>query len=251
MSVPLYDQPALYDMLFGRRRGDLPFYLGLAAEVGGAVLELGIGTGRVGLTLARQGYDVTGVELSGEMLDVLAARVAEEPPEVQGRLQWRRGDARAIDLGRTFELVICPFNGLAHFHTEAELTALLANVARHLAPEGTFALDLLIPDPTLLRGESSYVPWFRDPRTGEVSRAQETTRYDRDTGVLTITTEIRSLEREGEAESLTLRLRQYFPHETPGLLRRHGFRVVRQDPSLGDVVGYVCRRGSSPNRPRR
>jgi len=239
----LYGNPAFYDLLFGGRKHDLRFYSELADEVAGSVLELGVGTGRIAMQLARAGHDVTGIDPSREMLRELEQRVRKEPEEVRRRLRWQRGDSRTIDLGKRFDLIISPFNGLAHQHTAEDFTVFFRNVAAHLTRGGIFAFDVLIPDPNLLRrgAEGSFVPWFRDPRDGEVSRCEETVDYDAFTQVLTITTTVRSMESGRDPEELTLRLRQLFPQETMLLLRHHGFEVVRRDLELGDVIGYVCR----------
>ena len=248
MADSMYDDPAYYQLLFGARRSDLDFYLGLADETGGAVLELGVGAGRVALPLARAGHDVTGVDLSPAMLAALEAAAGAEPPAVRARLRWHRGDARALELGRRFDLVICPFNGIAHHHGLDELGAFLHTVAAHLAPGGLFAFDTLLPDPALLRAGSAWVPWLRDPERGEVCRAEETTTYDAVSQVLTITTRVTPMESDRPPRVLELRLRQLFPQETLLLLRHHGFAVVRRDLGLGDVIGYVCGRELSSRR---
>lgn len=241
-SNTLYGNPAYYSLLFGAREHDLGFYADLAAEVAGSVLELGVGTGRVAIPLARTGHDIMGIDPSSEMLGELATRVSREPEDVQRRIRWQQGDSRTIDLKKLHDLVICPFNGLAHLHDQKDFAAFFGNVKAHLAPGGTFAFDTLLPDPNLLRqqGEGSFVPWFRDPRDGEVSRCEETIAYDALTQILTITTTIRSMETDRDPETLTLRLRQLFPQETMLLLRHHGFRILRRELGLGDVIGYVC-----------
>lgn len=99
-----------------------------------------------------------------------------------------------------------------------------------------------------MRGEGAYVPWFRDPRTGEVSRCEETVEYDVRTQVLTVTMSIRSMEADRGSEELTLRLRQFFPQETELLLDHHGFRIVQRDLDLGDVIGYACVTGRATGR---
>jgi SAM-dependent methyltransferase len=236
----LYSAPAYYRMLFDRRQHDLPFYLGLAAEAGGAVLEYGIGTGRVALPLARAGFSVTGIDCSADMLASLAAQAEAEPADVRTRLRWHLGDARALRLAERFALVSCPFNGLAHHLGPAELAAFLASVQRHLAPAGVFACDVLEPDPILLRGESSTIPWFRHPSSGEVCRCDEDVSYDPATRLLRIRTTIRFMERERPPDVLEIVVRQHFADELPALLREAGFALERS-VDLGDSLGYVCR----------
>lgn len=240
MVDSLYTDPAVYRMLFDERRHDLPFYLELASGVAGPVLELGVGTGRVALPLCRVGHRVVGVDSSADMLAALAERVSAEPPEVRDRLTWLRADGRSVELARRFDLVICPFNGLAHQHTDGELRALLGNVARHLTSDGLFAFDVTVPDPGLLAGASSSIPWFRHPRSGEVCRCDETARYDPVTRVLTFVATIRWMESERAPQTLRWQLRQLSPEETPALLEESGFEVVRRDSGLVDAIGYVC-----------
>jgi SAM-dependent methyltransferase len=236
----LYSDPAYYRMLFDRREHDVPFYLGLGAEAGGPILEYGIGTGRVALPLARAGYSVTGIDRSAEMLSSLAAAVQAERAEVRARVCWHLGDATELGLETRFALVIYPFNGLAHHHRQADLAAFFARVRRHLGPDGIFAFDVLEPDPVLLRGESSTIPWFRHPVTGEVCRCDEDVSYDGAARLLTIRTTIRFMESARPPEVLELVVRQHFAEQTPALLAEAGFALVRSE-DLGDSRAYVCR----------
>jgi hypothetical protein len=92
-----------------------------------------------------------------------------------------------------------------------------------------------------LGGGSMEVPWFRDPRTGEVARCTETTEYDPLTRVFSVSLELRFMESERPPERLGLELRQLWPDETRILLQRNGFEVLRETDGAGDSVAYVCR----------
>jgi SAM-dependent methyltransferase len=237
----LYDDPSYYRLLFGGRSHDLPFYEQLAQDCTGTILELGVGTGRVAMALARAGHSIVGIDTSEEMLGVLAEQLRAEPSELRTRIAVSCADARTIDLGRRFPLVLFPFNGLAHQRDQAALEQLLANVIRHLEPDGCFAFDVTVPDPALLKGATSTAPWFRHPRTGDVCRCDETASYDPATRVLTCTATIRWMEVEREPQTLRWQLRQFQPEETMRLLEGAGFDVLRQEKSLQDAIGYVCR----------
>lgn len=237
----LYTESAYYRMLFAERASDVPFYLRATEDLGdGEVLELGVGDGRVAVPLAEAGRRVTGVDLSPTMLAALELRLADLPDEVRARITHVQGDSRTLRLDRRFARVICPFNGVAHFHDHDALTAFFATVHAHLAPGGLFAFDVMIPDPMLLTGGASSVPWLRHPRTNAVCRLEERYGYDALTQVLTITTTL--IERETDAtQTLTLSLRQLFPEETRLLLAHHGFEIVERTRELGDSLAYVCR----------
>lgn len=126
--------------------GDVPFYKERAAETGGPVLEIGCGTGRLTIPLARAGHEVWAVDVSAAMLDQLRAKLAREAPEVQARVHPVRQDATALDLPvRNFRLAAIPFNVLMLIPELAAERRALAAVAAHLAPGGTLALDVMNP----------------------------------------------------------------------------------------------------------
>ena len=132
---------SLYELQYHTYRDDLHFYAKLAESVG-SVLELGSGTGRVSLHLARRGAKVTGLELSPEMLARAQSKAAAENLDLELTL----GDMRNFDLGRTFELVIVPFNAFMHLYTPADQSGALERIYAHLEPGGTLALDLYVPN---------------------------------------------------------------------------------------------------------
>jgi SAM-dependent methyltransferase len=124
---------------------DLPFYLDLARQSGGPVLEMGCGTGRVLLPIAREGIEIHGLDNSPPMLRVLKEHLASEPPEVRRKVQLHRGDMRRFRTKKKFALVILPFRPLQHMHTVPDQLAALTTAARHLAKNGKFAFDVFYP----------------------------------------------------------------------------------------------------------
>jgi SAM-dependent methyltransferase len=83
--------------------GDVNYYVQTAIQSGGPVLELACGTGRVGLEIARAGLDLTGVDLSPDMLTVFRRKLETEPA-IAHRVQLHGGDVCKLDLGRKFNL---------------------------------------------------------------------------------------------------------------------------------------------------
>lgn len=241
MADSLYAHASFYRMLHHERRADLPFYLE-ATDGAARVLEYGVGTGRVALPLARRGQAIVGVDRSEAMLRSFAADLRREPPAVEARVRLVHADARELTLPERFDAITCPFNGIAHHLGLEELAAFLGRVRAHLEPGAPFVLDVIVPDPSLMLGSCSEIPWFRDPDTGVPCRATERIEYDALAQQLTITTTTRAMEGEAQPVELVLRLRMLFPQETLLLLRHHGFEVVRRQ-ELGDVIGYVCRAG--------
>lgn len=128
----IYDDAAdLYDLQYAAYRDDVPHYLRLADDLGGPILELGAGTGRLTEALARAGHEVVAVDVAPAMLARARARVTA--PNVR----FVEADMRALDLGQQFALVIAPFNTLMHAYTLSDQDSTLAGVHRHLAQGGT------------------------------------------------------------------------------------------------------------------
>ena len=138
LSAAFYDTVTAAD---ARLAGDVEVYAALAPE-GGTILELGAGTGRLAMALAERGFRVTGVEIAPAMLAQAAAKRAELDPAVAARVAFKRGDMTALDLKRTFDLVVCPYFTLSHVPRGAAWRNTFATAARHLEPGGLAAFHL-------------------------------------------------------------------------------------------------------------
>lgn len=103
------------------------------------VLDLATGTGQVALILARRGYHVTGVDISGAML-----AVAREKSRKAGlEIAWLRQNAAALEVpARSFDAVVCLYDSLNYLVQPADLASCLTRVRRCLRPQGLFVFDL-------------------------------------------------------------------------------------------------------------
>lgn len=124
---------------------DASFYVDLAKQVGGPVLEIGCGTGRVLLPTARAGIQIHGLDNSRPMLDVLQGKAGRESADVQRRITLHSGDMRDFRLNCTFSLVTSPFRPMQHMFTVADQVAALKSAAAHVAKEGILAFDVFFP----------------------------------------------------------------------------------------------------------
>jgi SAM-dependent methyltransferase len=105
----------------------------------GAALELGIGTGRIALPLARRGVRVHGIDLSTAMVARLEAKRGAENVGVT------IGDFATTTVDGTFSLAYLVFNTINNLTTQPEQVACFRNVAAHLEPGGCFVIEVGVP----------------------------------------------------------------------------------------------------------
>jgi SAM-dependent methyltransferase len=128
-----------HDVECGSYAADLAVWERLAAAAGSAVLDLGCGTGRVALHLARGGQPVLGVDHDPLLVAELSGRASRDQLPASAEV----ADVRALDLGsRRFGLAIAPMQLIQLLGGEAERHRCLRRVARHLVPGGRLALAI-------------------------------------------------------------------------------------------------------------
>ena len=226
---------AIYDAIFADR-DDAAFWRAVADEAGGGpILELGCGTGRVLLPLVRAGHEVTGLDLSAQMLARTRAKLQTEPPEVRERARLVAADMTSFELDRGFAAIICPFGGFQQLRTVTQQLACLERCRVHLLPHGRLVLDLpnTAPAPPSHAGD--------EPHDGEATAQlagwtegrrirwwTTVTRYDgaQQWNECEVTYEIIAADGTSSRIMDTISLRYVFRYELEHLLVRAGFRVV-------------------------
>jgi len=129
-----------YD-LFGYKN-DLEFYKELALKSGNKALELGVGTARVALSLARAGLTVVGIDNSVHMLRVAKEKLTKESESVRRRVILKKGDMRNFELSQSFPFIYIPSSTFDHNITIEDRKQTLTCVFKHSKKNGTFAFDL-------------------------------------------------------------------------------------------------------------
>ena len=125
-----------YDEWAAPMTEDVGFYVSLAGEADGPLVELAVGNGRVAIPVAQAtGRPVIGIDTSPAMLEQARARSAAAGVE----LELREGDMRELALVEPAALIYCPFRALLHLPTWAERRRTFERVAESLRPGGRFA----------------------------------------------------------------------------------------------------------------
>jgi ubiquinone/menaquinone biosynthesis C-methylase UbiE len=234
--MSLYDPIAdLYDPWSRTVTEDVAFYVAEARKSGGAVVELGVGTGRIALPVALAGIEVIGVDSSAGMLDVCRRKL--EAAGVGGLVDLRFGDLRRPPVSERVPLVTSPFRALLHLATNDDRLEALRSAFRILVPGGRFVFDVFAPSADDI--EETHDRWLeREPGIWE--------RALWDLEARTLTLALRG--RNGETE---MSLSWLEPEEWRELLERAGFDVLAsygwfdmRPYSGGEDTVWVVRRPS-------
>jgi len=233
------DFSRFYDRYVGDFAEDLPLYLRYARRARTPLLEIGAGSGRLTIPLARAGHDVVAVDISRSMLALLRARLRHEPAAVRRRVRIVHADATRLSLKARFDLVIVPYYTFNYFLGARRRDAALHRCAAHLTERGRLLIDVFIPLARIAHCPSEPVAKLdvRLPHGGRirgwnvytmnVRRQIETRRH-----VMVH----EAAGRPVRTERFTIRRRWWHAGQLQALFRRHRLRVEKV------LAGYRGRR---------
>lgn len=221
---------------------DLRLYSELAAERKGAILDVGCGTGRVLIHLARQGHRVHGIDNDRAMLDRLELKMEQEA-RLNESIRAIYADALEYEYQSRFALILLTYNGLMHFHGQDRQIALLSKLRRWLSEDGLLVIDLPNAGPAFASQDSeapTLERTFLDPETGHVIMLQSLSYIDRARQVLHVDWIYDIIDGDGAVTRLFAphKLRYFFLAEITLLLERCGLGLaaVYGDTDRGDYT---------------
>lgn len=179
---------------------------------GGRALELGIGTGRIALPLKRRGVEVSGIDISEELVEHLAAKPGGDEIDVT------IGDMADVAVEGTFALVYLVFNSLFALQTQEQQLRCLQNVADRLDDNGAFVVEAFVPDPAKLE------PTRNRLRSVTVDRAEWDVATI-DVAAQCITSQRIVITTDGTIDVRPLLLRYIWPAELDLMARIAGLRL--------------------------
>lgn len=226
---PLYDPLAqYYDIVHKSVTADIPFFVSLAREAGSPVLEIGCGTGRTLVHLAKAGIEAAGLDNSPAMLERAGRRLEELAPGKPVHLT--QGEMTDFDLGRQFGLIIIPLNTWLHLPDTKSRSAALKCFHRHLLPGGRLVIDTpglesivdVEHDGALILEEL-----FVMPDTGETLMQFASSRLDPEAQVLDVTWIYDRLRKDGTVHRTVapMALSYLYPQQYEQLLERNGLAL--------------------------
>lgn len=209
---------------------DAEIYTALLKSYGNKILELGSGTGRIVIPLAKAGYQVTGIEYEPDMIAVM-----EQKNYPRNRLKVIRADARCFSLDEQFDVILLSCNFLNHFPDAEEVVSILSCCKKHLTADGRVIIDCSAPDTDFMvrtNGEEEILT-FSTENSSEIKDCFRP-RYDFLNQIENDTIRLEEwkdgiLLRESYTEE---RLTWYYPREIRSLIREAGMRIVWESSIL-------------------
>ena len=228
----LYAQ--LYDVRVQGWEGELDFYRELIVPsplTAQGVLEIACGTGRVAMQLAKDGVDVTGLDISPELL-----QMARGKSSGMANVHWVLGDLRTFEIGRKFGFIISPGHSFQFMTTPDDQVRCLEQIKRHLVPGGFVVLHLAHQDFGWLAGlidqkEPVYEKGslLIHPATHQKFRQSFAWTFEPSTQTATVRTNWENIDENGDViqiwEMDPMRLHCVFRFEMEHLLKRVGFSI--------------------------
>jgi SAM-dependent methyltransferase len=153
-GAPLVPVPEVvfHDLECGPEAGDLALWEEMAAAAEGTVMELGCGSGRVGIRLAREGHDVLGVERSPALVRAFNERAQREDLSAQALV----GNMLELHLRRRFPLILVPMQVIQQIGGSEERIGVLRFIEEHLMPSGRAALAIVEPEALAGLGDDDF-----------------------------------------------------------------------------------------------
>jgi SAM-dependent methyltransferase len=206
-----------------------------------SLLDLGCGTGKHALLLAEKGYQVTGVDLSAEMLAAANARLSEATEaEAAARVasgrapKFSQGDIRSVRLHEKFDAVVSLFHVMSYQSTNLDLKAALSTAAEHLAPGGLFIFDCWYGPAVLSHRPEVRIKRLEDERVS-VTRLAEPVLHPNQ-NLVDVNYDVLVKDKQtGQLEELreTHRMRYLFAPEVELLLESCGLQLKESEEFMG------------------
>jgi SAM-dependent methyltransferase len=224
-DVSLYSDAQRYDLVMGAyASGDqLNFYRRQVARYGEPVLELACGSGRFTIPLAKEGVNITGMDISEEMLQLAKLKASKDGANIR----FIQGDVRSFDLREKFKFIFIPAQSLSHLQTREEIEDCFSCVRQHLADDGRFLIELFNSAVSMLARESGRrytVDQYNDLKGDSQVFVTEEVSYDSASQVNNIQWFFRN-EGSNDEVMLSFDMRQFFPQEIDALLWYNEFLI--------------------------
>ncbi|MEL6483561.1 MAG: class I SAM-dependent methyltransferase [Bacteroidota bacterium] len=188
------------------------------------VLELCCGSGRLTIPLAKEGYDIMGVDFTASMLEKAREKASAEGLEIK----FVEADMRKLDLGEKFDLIFTPFNSIHHLYKNEDLFQAFAKAKAHLKEGGTFIFDCFNPNiQFMVEGQKdlNLVTQFTSEDGRDVT-VKERMHYESQTQINRIEWHYFINAKFDSIQNLDMRM--FYPQELNAYVKASGFTILEK-----------------------
>lgn len=212
---------------------DLSFYKKwLPKEKDAKILELCCGTGRLTIPIAKEGYNICGIDYTPSMLEQAKLKAIEAGV----RVKFIEADIRTLDLREKFDFIFIPFNSIHHLYSNEDLFKVLRMVRSHLQQNGLFLLDCFNPNIRYIvhgeKEEETIARYTIDD--GREVMIKQTMYYENVTQINRIKWHYYINGTFHSVQNMDMRL--FFPQELDFYLECAGFTIVHKFGSFEEVL---------------
>ena len=238
-SRPIYNDGEIYDIQNAKNREDIDFYRTIVKKYGGPVLELACGTGVLSIPIAKDGYDVTGLDLSNNMLIQ-----AKKKASGIGNINFINGNMSNFNLGEKYKTIFVGFNSVCHLFSYNEIKGMINCVNEHMDNDGVFVFDCFIPSINYLaRDKNKHYPVIEENGL----KITETNEYN---SIEQINHVKWYYEYKNEQWIEDLDMRMFYPQEIQNYISINGMNIIEKygNHNFGDYGRknafqiYVCQK---------
>jgi SAM-dependent methyltransferase len=234
---------------------DIEFYKEYAKKTGSNVLELGCGTGRVALTLAEVGINVTGVDLSDSMLEMFNEKLSTTNKELADKITLVKGNMADFKLNKNFGLIIAPFRAFQALTEDGDIKGSINCITEHLTEDGLFIINVFRPYKVLDESwcYEETIQWERiDEKSGsKIVKKHWGDKIDTENQIIYPHYGFEITDSDGKFQRIEdhLKLKYYYADQLKDYLKMGGLTIVEEygwyDKSSienGRELIYVCKR---------
>lgn len=209
---------------------DIPFYIDYAKALAGEVLELGCGTGRVALSLAKQGIKVTGLDLSDQMLEVFKDKL-DAQADLKDKITLIHGNMADFNLNHKFSLIIAPFRAFQALTNDEDIANSLQCIKDHLSDDGVFIVNMFNPRPNMDETwcYPEIVQWERDDETtgNHIVKKHRGDRIDTKNQIIYVQSAFEVTDKNGASKRITddLKLKYFYRDQIVSVIESAGLFV--------------------------
>jgi SAM-dependent methyltransferase len=221
----IYEDGKDYDAQHSGIVADIEFFINQVKKYGGPVLELACGTGRITIPIAKEGYEIVGMDISDSFIEHAKSKASYE----KLKIDFIKEDIRNLNLARQFKVIFIPFNSLAHIYDLKSIISCFTQARKHLTPDGVFIIDIFNPDFKYFMRDPDkryLISEYKSPCTGKNISLEESSNYDKASQIN------RNLwhftDEDGQYHIRELNMRIFYPQEIDAHLHYNGFEIIEK-----------------------